>query len=179
MTRRDNVWTLESLRRTRRRRAWRRRVTVASATICIALAGFGVGAVSTLNMPNLKMVLPAPGYSGKVYSCQAIDGDTLRCGGERVRLLAIDAPELPGHCRPGRDCAPGDPFASTASLSAALGGELRIERIGEDHYGRTLASVAGPKGDLSCWQLERGQATYRAEWDDGRRIAVTCPTKTL
>jgi endonuclease YncB( thermonuclease family) len=26
--------------------------------------------------------------------CVAVDGDTLRCGSERVRLLGIDAPEI-------------------------------------------------------------------------------------
>ncbi len=44
----------------------------------------------------------------------AIDGDTLRCAaGPRVRLAGIDAPEIPGHCRRGRKCTPGDPAAST------------------------------------------------------------------
>jgi endonuclease YncB( thermonuclease family) len=154
-------------------------LSVIGATVGVALAGFGVGAVSTFDLPAISSVLPAPTHSGRFRSCQAIDGDTLRCGGERVRLLAIDAPELPGHCRPGRDCAPGDPFASTTSLSAALSDELRIERVGEDHYGRTLASVSGPKGDLSCWQLEHGQARYRAEWDSELRVARTCPAKAL
>ncbi len=76
-----------------------------------------------------------------------IDGDTVRCGprhgGEVVRLLGIDAPEMPGHCRRGRACAPGDPFASKASLQAAvrLRGRVTIERHGRDRYGRTLAFV--------------------------------------
>ncbi|WP_269769701.1 hypothetical protein [Sphingomonas sp. MA1305] len=35
------------------------------------------------------------------------------------------------------------------------------ERAGEDHYGRTLAMVAGDSGDLSCWQLGRRQAIYK------------------
>jgi micrococcal nuclease len=26
----------------------------------------------------------------------AVDGDTLRCGGDLVRLIGIDAPEMPG-----------------------------------------------------------------------------------
>lgn len=49
----------------------------------------------------------------------AIDGDTLRCGAERIRLLGIDAPEMPGHCHERRNCVPGDPIASKNALRNA------------------------------------------------------------
>ncbi|WP_394663251.1 thermonuclease family protein [uncultured Sphingomonas sp.] len=104
----------------------------------------------------------------------AVDGDTLRCGRERIRLLAIDAPEMPGHCRPGRRCVRGDPFASQASLAAALQPPFRIMRVGFDRYGRTLATVAGRRGDLSCWQLRAGQARYRDDWDNGGVVRGLC-----
>ncbi|MES3055856.1 thermonuclease family protein [Sphingomonas faeni] len=108
-----------------------------------------------------------------------IDGDTIRCGDERIRLLGIDAPEMPGHCRSGRNCAPGDPFASKQSLAAALSGTIRIKRYGEDRYGRTLAALSGGSGDLSCWQLQHGQAIYKPRWDNTGRIARTCPASVL
>ena len=105
-----------------------------------------------------------------------IDGDTLRCGDERVRLLGIDAPELPGHCQQGRHCAPGDPLASTRSLRAALLlGPIVIRRIGTDRYGRTLALVNAGRTDLSCWQLLQRQAIYKPYWDDGGALARICP----
>ncbi|KQO58857.1 thermonuclease family protein [Sphingomonas sp. Leaf257] len=104
----------------------------------------------------------------------AVDGDTLRCGRERIRLLAIDAPEMPGHCRPGRRCVRGDPVASKASLASALQPPFRIVRVGLDRYGRTLATVAGRRGDLSCWQLRAGQARYRADWDNRRLVGKRC-----
>jgi len=134
-----------------------------------AAAAFGTlaGAASTRTVPQ-----PA---EATIADCRATDGDTIRCGDERIRLLGIDAPELPGHCRQGRDCAPGDPYASTASLTAAMSADLRIERVGEDRYHRTLAAVSGPRGDLSCWQIGNGQARYMAKWDDGRTIAARCP----
>ena len=53
-------------------------------------------------------------------SAYVIDGDTLRCGQIRLRLLGIDAPELPGHCARYRECAPGDGFSSKRSLIDAL-----------------------------------------------------------
>lgn len=104
-----------------------------------------------------------------------IDGDTLRCGDERIRLLGIDAPEKAGRCRPGRRCAPGDAAASTASLRRALAGRVTINRVGRDRYGRTLATVSAGGRDLSCHQLRAGKAIYRADWDDGRLVARNCP----
>lgn len=91
-----------------------------------------------------------------------IDGDTIDCGGVKVRLLGIDAPEMPGHCRPGRECTPGDPYASTAALRALLaGGEVTCRPTGTDHYGRTLARCSVGGEDLSCAQIEGGHAVQR------------------
>ena len=104
----------------------------------------------------------------------AVDGDTLRCGRERIRLLAIDAPEMPGHCRRGRKCVGGDPFASRASLTAALRPPFTIRRVGFDHYGRTLAAVSGARGDLSCWQLRARRARYRPDWDNRQLVGSQC-----
>jgi endonuclease YncB( thermonuclease family) len=134
-----------------------------------AAIGALLGAGSTLRPAA------ADGTPQTINSCSVVDGDTLRCGGERIRLLGIDAPELPGHCRQGRECAPGDPYASTRSLERALVGALTIERIGEDRYGRTLALVASARGNLSCWQLNQGQAVYKTQWDNGLRVARSCP----
>lgn len=105
--------------------------------------------------------------------CRTVDGDTLRCGSERVRLLGIDAPEK-GRCRTGRRCAPGDPRVSEANLARATAGRLIVQRLGKDRYGRTLALVSGAYGDLSCYQLRARQAVYRPEWDNGRRLAAIC-----
>lgn len=104
----------------------------------------------------------------------AVDGDTLRCGRERIRLLAIDAPEMPGNCRRGRKCVSGDPFASRDSLAIALRPPFTIRRVGFDHYGRTLAAVSGAHGDLSCWQLRARRARYRADWDNRHLIGDQC-----
>lgn len=56
---------------------------------------------------------------------------------------------------------------------------LSIKRVGEDHYGRTLAMVTGSEGDLSCWQLRHDQAIYKADWDDRLNVALTCPREVL
>lgn len=160
------------MRHYQRKRAIRRVGVPAAVLGGAAIVGLLVGAAPSVLPRGSDQALS---YEAPLAGCRVTDGDTIRCGPERIRLLAIDAPELPGHCRTGRVCAPGDPVASTVSLEAALAGSLTIDRVGEDHYGRTLARVAGSKGDLSCWQLAHKQAIYRGDWDDGYRIARTCP----
>lgn len=50
-------------------------------------------------------------------SAYVVDGDSLRCGSARVRLLGIDAPELHG-CPRWRDCVDGDGQAAKRSLQS-------------------------------------------------------------
>lgn len=111
----------------------------------------------------------------EIIGCSAVDGDTLNCSGERIRLLGIDAPEMGEHCPPGRVCAPGDGDASRSHLVGLLQYSMTIERVGEDQYGRTLGLVLADGENLSCIQLSAGQATYVSEWDDGGRVANWCP----
>lgn len=140
--------------------------------ILILASAMGV-AGGFLSKPSASVLQTT--YDDTATGCTVVDGDTIKCGEERIRLLGIDAPELPGHCDSPRVCAPGDPYASTASLAAALTGQIRITRFGNDRYGRTLGALAGSKGDLSCWQLDHDHAIYKPNWDNSLRIARTCP----
>lgn len=177
MSRRPNAWNPAGVKHYRRRRA-RRKISLPVLVLGGAAAiGVLVGVAPALTLLESSAVTAR--YGALIGGCSVTDGDTIRCGGERIRLIGIDAPELPGHCRKGRVCAPGDPHASTSSLSDAMTGELTIERVGEDRYGRTLALVAGAKGDLSCWQLAHGQAIYKSAWDDGLRVARACPSAVI
>lgn len=107
-----------------------------------------------------------------LIACTVTDGDTLRCGAERVRLIGIDAPELPGHCRHNRICAEGDASASTRSLEQLIAGRpVRLERHGRDIFGRTLAFAFVGRVNLSCAQIRARQAIYVERWDIGERIA--------
>lgn len=103
--------------------------------------------------------------SSEIFQCKAvevIDGDTFRCDGRRIRLQGIDAPELAGHCRPGRHCTPGDGIASTESLSRLIAWKtVECEPIDVDNYGRTVARCFAGQKDLSCAQLEARHAVRR------------------
>lgn len=147
---------------------------IISAFVAAILIGGALGAASVRAPYGSKGT-----YGEAISGCTVIDGDTIWCGDEHIRLLGIDAPELPGHCRPGRNCVDGDPYASTSNLAAGIMGQLTIDRVGEDHYHCTLAVVAGSQGDLSCWQLKHKHAVYKAKWDDGLRVARTCPREVL
>lgn len=96
------------------------------------------------------------------------DGDTFRCNGARVRLLGIDAPEMPGHCRPGRRCAEGDPDAAKDYLTSITRSTVRCAPEGQDHYGRTLARCSAGGVDLSCAMLKSSHA-------ERRYSPITCP----
>ena len=123
-------------------------------------------------MPALAILAAA------LVSCTVIDGDTLHCrepgqrGYERIRLIGIDAPEMPGHCRPGRACVQGDPWASKVALARLVEGRpVRLERHGQDAYGRTLAFAWAGSVSLSCAQILSGNAAYIARWDRDNRVA--------
>ena len=110
----------------------------------------------------------------EVSGCHAIDGDTLRCGRVRIRLLGIDAAEQPGHCRHGRQCAPGDPRAQRAALQRFSSTKLTVTPIKTDRWGRMVAVVRTTSGEnLSCLMLRAG-ASYVARWDDRDTILRSC-----
>lgn len=110
-----------------------------------------------------------------LLACTVTDGDTIRCGDERIRLTGIDAPEM-GRCPARRRCVEGDGPASKAALEAAVAGaELRIVRLGVDFYGRTLGAVYADGVNIACSQLASGQADYIERWDNQRIVARDCP----
>lgn len=99
------------------------------------------------------------------------DGDTFRCSdGVRVRLSAIDTPEMPGSCQPGRQCAPGDPRAARAALSKLIAGRtVRCEPTGKS-YNRVAAWCSVGGQDLSCAMLKGGYAIKLAKFDREGRL---------
>lgn len=102
----------------------------------------------------LLVALGAHGQERPRRACvvdRVSDGDTLRCrGGEKVRLLLVDAPET----------AQGDVAAAAkraleelAPVGSTVALELDVEE--RDRYGRTLAYVFAPDGTMVNEELAR------------------------
>jgi micrococcal nuclease len=125
--------------------------------------------VSVLVFPFLLSIYQPP------IICAAVDGDTLRCPElGRVRLLGIDAPEMAGHCRKGRVCAPGNPEKSKAHLAKLIRSGVEIMPVTRDRYGRTVAQVYAGDRNVACEQLRAEMAVYKPKWDNGGRLARDC-----
>lgn len=92
------------------------------------------------------------------------DGDAIRCAGQSrsMRLTSIDAPEMPGSCRPGRQCTPGDPYAARDHLASLTRGRaVRCREVDVDHYGRQIVQCFADNVDLSCRMVADGYAVER------------------
>lgn len=128
-----------------------------------------------------KRLTPTPSRSFSLLSdaipcpsAYVVDGDSINCGSIRLRLLGIDAPEL-GGCPSWRVCVPGDGKASRRSLAQAVArGRVTYRVVGSDRFGRALVLAWAGGVNLGCWQWRRGQAAYKANWDNGGALARTC-----
>lgn len=104
---------------------------------------------------------------GNSITCNVLwvhDGDTFRCEGFKrsTRLYGIDAPEMPGACREGRQCVEGDAIASRDHLAALIGTEQLACTLTEyDRYQRPVMRCAARDVDLSCAMVKAGQAVER------------------
>jgi len=114
-------------------------------------------------MPRLAaalLLLPASGQARA--GCRAIDGDSLVCGRERVRVIGLDTPELRGRCRAETQLA----RTAQARLQQLVARGVTLERRGRDRYRRTLAVVRlrGGRNVAAIMIRERLARPY-----DGRR----------
>lgn len=135
----------------------------------LALAALMLGAAALSPMPWHK-----PGAVGAMAGVTAIDGDTLRTGGERIRLFGIDAPELRQPCydTSGREWACGR--AAKARLAALVaGGNVACASQGHDRYGRMLGICsAGNVPDVAEVLVQEGYAVDYSRYSDRYSVAA-------
>ncbi len=106
-------------------------------------------------------------FAAGIIACTAPavhDGDTLRCGAERVRLFGVDAPELR------RGQTPAEPFAYEArdELIRLTRGRVGCRLIDRDRYGRFVGrcwSDATP--DINAALIRSGLTTEYRRYSKG------------
>lgn len=106
-------------------------------------------------------------FAATIIACTAPavhDGDTLRCGAERVRLFGVDAPEVR------RGQTPAEPLAYDArdELIRLTRGRVGCRFIERDRYGRFVArcwSDATP--DVNAALIRSGLATEYRRYSKG------------
>ena len=92
------------------------------------------------------------------------DGDTLRCGSERVRLFGVDAPELR------RGDTPAEPLAYEArdELSRLTRGRVGCRFVDRDRYGRFVGRCWSDASlDLNAALIRSGLATEYRRYSKG------------
>jgi len=98
---------------------------------------------------------------------RVIDGETLRYGRERIRILGIDAPETDrAGCDAERQLAA---MATTTLTDIIIGKRLEVERHGKDRFGRTLAYIRIGGADVGEMLI---LANVAVRWGNGAKEAL-------
>lgn len=131
--------------------------------------------MTRLALALLFLALAAPAAAETIDGARiyVVDGDTIRLpGGERVRLYAIDAPEI-SRARCEAELAAG--LRAKERLRALLVGQsVAIERCEPstgrcaDRYRRTLGALITPAGDVAMILIAEGHAV---PWRTGKAAA--------
>lgn len=120
-------------------------------------------------LPALLLALCVAAGSAQARSdCRAIDGDTIACGKQHVRIVNVDTPELGAGARCPAEAALAERARRfTAEQLAGTKVEIRPDpKRPQDRYGRTLARVVVDGIDLGEALVAAGLAR---EWDGKRR----------
>lgn len=94
-------------------------------------------------------------HSGRFF---VIDGDTLAKGGERFRLLGIDAPELSQTCERGGESWPCGEEARRILQGLSAGPDFSCSGSSKDRYGRLLVYCSAGGKDVSAAMVAAGFA---------------------
>lgn len=154
-------WWLEDikkLKRAKNRRYIRKTFSKPHMRAWAIIILCSMGAISTYYFDQVPRASASVIYCSYPY---VIDGDTFSCGGMRIRLEGIDTPELPGHCKKGRECTPGDPYAARAELVRLTRSSVACTQSDIDHYGRIIGRCEANGKDISCSLLDSGHAVRR------------------
>ena len=118
-----------------------------------------------------------PPFSGNAF---AVDGDTLRIGPERVRLVGIDAPEREQTCTRTNGEVWGCGEAAHGALTALVrGANITCTPQGRDRYGRILAKCKSGDADLGQSIVEQLEIVVGAGTGGGGEALPRVEHRTL
>lgn len=152
-----------------------RRKRVATAIGAGFMAGIMLGLALLILSPTLPddtishtLIKEGAAARGQVCGIVSVhDGDTFRCDGMKVRLVAasgpVDAPELPGSPRCHR-CDPAPGYAARDRLRAILRQSAKLHCAGSDRYQRRLCRVTVGGVDVGDMLVREGHAVIRNDW---------------
>lgn len=110
-----------------------------------------------------------PRFSGEA---RASDGDSLRLGADRIRLLGLDAPELDQVCwRADGGEWPCGREARALMVTLLGDGAVTCLPQGNDRYGRTLAHCEVAGSDVGARVVEAGLAVSSGEYEREESLA--------
>lgn len=130
-------------------------------------AGVAVGGLAAF------LATASPAHAQGLH-CTATDGDTLRCGPKRVRIIGLDAPELHALCPAELTMA----RAARVRMAELVADGVTLRPRGQDRYRRLLAVVVDARGkDVAAVVVGEGLA--RAYDGRGRRQGWCEPTQAF
>jgi hypothetical protein len=91
--------------------------------------------------------------------CHAIDGDTLACGSERVRIMGLDTPEMRGQC--------------PAEISAARAAKDRLRSSSREASAWNPMGATGTGASSPSSAIDRGATWRRRSPWSGTRGRIT------
>ena len=114
------------------------------------------------------LVMPAASqtYDFQPSEAVAVDGDTLRIGPQRIRLSAIDAPELSQTCRSGKGATTLCGRDARDALAKLVRNGVRCVVESHDRYGRGVATCTNSAGvDIGREMIRQGWAVPYWRYD--------------
>jgi endonuclease YncB( thermonuclease family) len=125
----------------------------------------GLAVLAAIALLALVAGLLQPPGARLAGAATAVDGDTLRLGETRIRLVGLDAVELDQSCT-GGDGARWDCGRAARAFLAGLaaGRQTACVAEGRDRYSRVLARCDGGEGDFGAAVVRAGWAVAEAEY---------------
>ena len=96
-------------------------------------------------------------YSGKAF---IIDGDTLKIDGTKIRLVAVDAPEISQKCKTHGHIENCGEIVKLRLVQVTSNEDIVCYSHGKDYFGRVLAECYVNDININKWLLREGLAVY-------------------